>query len=69
MAQQIFLTLGVGIGALILHLSQSFRGATAMEAIDVVPAYLVIGVLSLLSVFHFIRLAPDVGAEMSGHKG
>ena len=68
MAQQIFLTLGIGLGALILHLSQSARGATVMEAIDVVPAYLAIGALSLLSVFYFTRLAPNVGEEMSGHK-
>jgi hypothetical protein len=69
MAQQIFLTLGVGLAALILHFSQAARGASAMAAVDVIPAYLVIGALSLLSSIYFIRLAPNVGAEMSGHKG
>lgn len=68
MAQQLFLTLGVGLGALILHLSQVWRGATAVTAIDLIPAYLFIGFLSLLSVLFFIRLSPDVGEEMSGHK-
>jgi EmrB/QacA subfamily drug resistance transporter len=68
MAQQLFLILGVGLGASVLHLSQSLRGAPTMEAIDVVPAYLFVGFLSLLSVFYFIRLAPNVGEEMSGHK-
>lgn len=69
MAQQIFLTLGVGLSALILHFSQAARGASAMTPADVVPAYLAIGALSLLSSIYFIRLAPNVGAEMSGHKG
>jgi hypothetical protein len=69
MAQQIFLTLGVGLAALILHFSQAARGASAIAAVDVIPAYLVIGALSLLSSIYFIRLAPNVGAEMSGHKG
>jgi EmrB/QacA subfamily drug resistance transporter len=68
MAQQLFLSLGVGLGAMILHLSQTLRGAPAMAAIDAVPAYLFIGLLSLLSVFYFIRLAPNVGEEMSGHR-
>lgn len=68
MAQQLFLTLGVGLSALILHLSQTWRGEAVAAAADVIPAYLFIGCLSLLSVLYFIRLAPNVGEEMSGHK-
>jgi MFS family permease len=68
MAQQLFLTLGVGLSALILHFSQAWRGETIATAADVIPAYLFIGCLSLLSVLYFIRLAPNVGEEMSGHK-
>jgi EmrB/QacA subfamily drug resistance transporter len=68
MAQQLFLTLGVGLGALIIHGSQSWRGATHVAGIDLIPAYVIIGCLSLLSVFFYIRLAPNVGEEMSGHK-
>jgi hypothetical protein len=68
MAQQLFLSLGVGLAALILHTSERVRGAQAMDASDVVPAYLIIGVLSLISVAYFVRLHPHVGAEMSGHR-
>jgi EmrB/QacA subfamily drug resistance transporter len=68
MAQQLFLTLGVGIGALIIHGSQAWRGADRVAGIDLVPAYVIIGCLSLLSVFFYIRLAPNVGEDMSGHK-
>jgi hypothetical protein len=69
MAQQLFLTLGVGIAALILHASVSLHGETGMTARDVIPAYLLIGLLSLASIPYFVRLAPNVGAEMSGHRG
>lgn len=68
MAQQLFLTLGVGIAAVVLHASQSLRGDSAMTAVDVIPAYLLIGILSLASIPYFVRLAPNVGAEMSGHQ-
>jgi EmrB/QacA subfamily drug resistance transporter len=68
MAQQLFVTLGVGLAALILHASQAVRGGASMIASDVIPAYLVIGFLSLASILYFVRLAPNVGEEMSGHK-
>ena len=68
MAQQLFLTFGIGLSALILHVSKTWRGETIVTAADVIPAYLFIGCLSLLSVLFFIRLAPNVGEEMSGHK-
>jgi hypothetical protein len=68
MAQQLFLTLGVGLAALILHTSARVRGATSMESADLVAAYVAIAVLGLLSVLYFIRLRPNVGADMSGHR-
>jgi MFS family permease len=68
MAQQLFLTLGVGLAALILHISERARGASGIDAIDAVSAYIVIGVLGLASVLYFIRLPPNVAAEMSGHR-
>jgi hypothetical protein len=69
MAQQLFHTLCVGIAAVILHASVSLHGETGMTARDVIPAYLLIGLLSLASIPYFVRLAPNVGAEMSGHRG
>jgi EmrB/QacA subfamily drug resistance transporter len=68
MAQQLFLSLGVGIAALALHLSLGFRGATALSTRDFVPAFLLTGVLSLLSVACYVPLAYQAGAEVSGRK-
>jgi EmrB/QacA subfamily drug resistance transporter len=68
MAQQLFLSVGVGLAALILHVSERVRGDTAMATIDIIVAYLIIGSLGLLSVLYFVRLHPNVGADMSGHR-
>ncbi|MGE5537130.1 MAG: DHA2 family efflux MFS transporter permease subunit [Gemmatimonas sp.] len=68
MAQQLFLSLGVGLAALILHTSERVRGSMGIDSFDVVPAYLIVGTLGLLSIVYFVRLDPHVGAEMSGHR-
>ncbi|HTI87699.1 MAG TPA: MFS transporter [Alphaproteobacteria bacterium] len=68
MAQQLFLSLGVGLAALILHVSERARGGTAMTTTDIVVAYVIIAALGLLSVLYFVRLHPNVGADMSGYR-
>jgi EmrB/QacA subfamily drug resistance transporter len=68
MAQQLFLSLGVGIAALVLHLSLRLHGETALSSSDFVPAFLLTGVLTLLSVACYVPLAHHAGAEVSGRK-
>jgi hypothetical protein len=68
MAQQLFLSLGVGTGALVLHVSLRLRHATALSSDDFVPAFLIIGVLSLLSSVCFAPLGHHAGAEVSGRR-
>lgn len=68
MAQQLFLSLGVGIAALVLHVSLRLHGATALSSSDFVPAFLLTGVLTLLSVACYMPLAHHAGAEVSGRK-
>jgi len=68
MLQQLFLSLGVATGALLLNLTLGARHETGLSAHDFWPAFLGVGIISALSVFFFLRLAPDAGAEMSGHK-
>ncbi|MCX7355035.1 MAG: MFS transporter [Alphaproteobacteria bacterium] len=66
MAQQLSLSVGVGVAALILHIA--IGGAALPNADDFLPAFLVVGGLAALSTFAFWRLPPTAGAELSGHQ-
>jgi EmrB/QacA subfamily drug resistance transporter len=70
MAQQVSIGAGVAIGALLLHIALGFHGgATRLPSTaDFHFAFLVIGVLSTLSVFQFMGLSADAGAEVSGFR-
>ena len=68
MLQQLTLSLGVAIGALMLNLTLHWRGGASLQAEDFWPAFLGIAALSLTSIFAFIPLSGNAGAEMSGHK-
>ena len=63
--QQLSLSAGVAVGALVVDLSLSLRGANEIGAEDFVPAYLVVAFISALSVLAFWRLPADAGAEMA----
>ncbi len=65
MAQQLGITLGVGVAAVSLNISMSARGGEHLVVGDVIVGFLVIGVACLLSVFSFRRLSPDAGAQLN----
>jgi EmrB/QacA subfamily drug resistance transporter len=65
-AQQLSLSFGVGVGALILHATVTFSGREHLTASDFSPAYFVIAGIGLTSLLFFIRLAPNAGDEVSG---
>jgi EmrB/QacA subfamily drug resistance transporter len=67
MAQQLSQTAGVATAALMLHLVLLLRGGTALAASDFYPVFVGVAMISLLSVPFFLRMAPDAGAEVSGH--
>lgn len=67
MLQQLTLSLGVALGALLLNLTRTIKGDVHLGPTDFWPAYIGIGMLSLLSLPFFVRLPPNAGAEMSGH--
>jgi hypothetical protein len=67
-SQQLSLSFGVGLGALLLHLTLVHSGRDLLGADDFAPAYLAIAALSLLSLFFFAPLPRDAGAEMSGRR-
>jgi EmrB/QacA subfamily drug resistance transporter len=68
MAQQLFLSLGVTMAALVLHLSLAVRGSSTLNADDFAAAFIVIGVLALVSTLFFIPLEHYAGSEVSGHQ-
>jgi EmrB/QacA subfamily drug resistance transporter len=67
-AQQLSLTVGVGIGALLLHTTLAVRGRTELAAGDFAPAYFAIAAISAMAVAFFAQIPHDAGAEMSGRR-
>jgi MFS family permease len=72
-AQQLSLSTGVAVGALVVELTLRLRHSTtnlspAMSINDFPPAFLFVGLLSASAVFIFMRLSPDAGAELAGRK-
>jgi EmrB/QacA subfamily drug resistance transporter len=67
-AQQLSLTFGVGLGALLLHATLELRGHATLGADDFAYTYFAIAAISLTSLFFFVPLPRDAGAEMSGRR-
>ena len=67
--QQLSLAAGVALAAMLLEGSRSLDGRAALLALDFRLAFVAVGLVSLLPLLWFVRLAPDAGAEMSGHRG
>lgn len=66
--QQTSLTMGVAVGATVLHASQGWLGGHGLDAADFAPAFLVAGASAALSAAFLWPLPPDAGAEISGHR-
>jgi EmrB/QacA subfamily drug resistance transporter len=66
--QQISLTFGVAAGAAALEFGRTLGGHRAPDLGDFSIAFLVVAGASLLAIPLAARLAPDVGAEMSGQR-
>jgi EmrB/QacA subfamily drug resistance transporter len=65
MAQQLSQSVGVGLAALIVHLSLMWHERTTLVAGDVALAFFVLGSLSFLSAYIFWRLPAHAGAEIT----
>jgi EmrB/QacA subfamily drug resistance transporter len=68
MMQQLSVSFGVGIAALMLHLTMMVRGKSTLNAGDFPYTFFAVSLLSLSSILIFIQLAPDAGSEVSGHR-
>ncbi|MFL9871405.1 MFS transporter [Paraburkholderia megapolitana] len=66
MAQQLSISIGVAFGASLLTLTAHLYGGSAalLSARDFSPAFFVVGALTLCSLFFFVRLSHDEGAEL-----
>jgi EmrB/QacA subfamily drug resistance transporter len=67
-AQQLSLSTGVAVGALVVELTLRLKHSTTMGINDFPPAFLFVGLLSASAVFIFMRLPHDAGAELAGRK-
>jgi EmrB/QacA subfamily drug resistance transporter len=66
-SQQISMSLGVAVGATILHLVSQRMGVAISDPKAFMPTFVLVGLIPLISIFSFSRLSPTAGAEMSGH--
>lgn len=64
MAQQLGISLGVGVAAVTLNLSIAVRGADHVTSHDVMIAFIVIGMLCSAATLSFRRLSKTAGAQL-----
>lgn len=67
MAQQLGISLGVGVAAEALSLSMAWRGSDTLITVDVMVGFIVIGTMCALSSLAFWRLAPSAGESLRQH--
>lgn len=67
-AQQLALSMGIGIGSQVLNLSLAARHAAELLPRDFTAAFCAVGLVSLSALLSFLRLAPDAGSNVSGHR-
>ena len=67
-AQQLSLSTGVAVGALVVEATLWAKQTTVMTAADFPLAFIVVSLLSASAILIFLQLPPDAGAELSGRK-
>ena len=66
--QQLSLSGGVAVAAMLLDVSRTFEGRTVWVPDDFGRAFIAVRLIALVSTLFMLRLAPDAGAEVSGHR-
>jgi EmrB/QacA subfamily drug resistance transporter len=64
-AQQLSMSAGIALGAMVVELMVRFSGHDMITAANFPPAFLVVAAVSASATFVFMRLAPDAGAELA----
>lgn len=67
-AQQLALSVGVGLASQVLNLSLALRQGSALAPVDFSAAFVVAAAMSLASLWVFRRLPPDAGDSVSGRR-
>jgi len=65
MAQQVGISLGVGVAAVTLNVSMAVRGADHLAVSDVMAGFVVITLLCWSSIFSFLKLSPQAGEQLN----
>lgn len=66
-AQQLAISVGVGAGALVLHLAIVLRGSEQLASGDFAPAFIAVALFTAFAAFIFLALPRDAGEAVSGH--
>jgi EmrB/QacA subfamily drug resistance transporter len=64
--QQVSVSFGVAVGAMVLELSEVLGGHATPQTADFAAAFVVVGLVSAASVLVVLRLPADAGSEISG---
>lgn len=67
--QQLVQSIGVGLAATLLHTFMVMQGVHHISTAIVAPVFLVVGMITLLSIPFFLRLPKNVGHDMHGGGG
>jgi EmrB/QacA subfamily drug resistance transporter len=65
MGQQFIQSVSIGLAAALLHFLMQRSGQNHLTAQTIVPAFGIIGMVSLISLIWYARLPPDAGDEMN----
>jgi len=66
MAVQLVQTIGVTFATILLHANARLRGDGALTWQAVGPVFVVMGLVTMLSLFWYVRMPKDAGASLSG---
>jgi EmrB/QacA subfamily drug resistance transporter len=65
-AQQVSVSFGVALGAMVLELSEHLRGHASPQTEDFAAAFFFVGAVSMVTAFLMLRLPAGAGDELSG---
>ncbi|MDB5494830.1 MAG: transporter [Phenylobacterium sp.] len=69
MVQQLVQSVGIGLAATLVQLISRWKGETRLAWDAVTPTFAVIGAVTFISIFWYVRLPADAGSELHGRRG